>query len=145
MKIIKNRQINNLSSLSNCEIWIPLEKLIKKTCLRIEFRHREGFKMLIWRCYINIYIELKVLTTNFGRQILKLTCVELRYRKSGVTEFTCACRCHVAIEVAVWHRKLSWGNVKLRRCVDRRHGFCLHALCTMNPSVVLNFFIKIQI
>ena len=53
---MKNRQINNLSWLSNCEIWIPLEKLRKKTCLRIEFRHREGFKMLIWRCYIYKYI-----------------------------------------------------------------------------------------
>ena len=48
MKIIKNRQINQCAwLLKNYEILIPLEKLIKKTCLGIEFRHREGFKMLI--------------------------------------------------------------------------------------------------
>ena len=48
---------------------------------------------------IYIYIELKVLTTNFGRQrafemrtifeINVYTCVELHYRKAGVTEFMC--------------------------------------------------------
>ena len=43
-------QIYNLARLKNYEIWIVLKKLIQKTCFRIDIRHREGFKMLIWRC-----------------------------------------------------------------------------------------------
>ena len=50
----KNSQINNLAWVLNDKIWIPLEKLIQKTCLKIEFRHWEVFKMLIWRLYIYI-------------------------------------------------------------------------------------------
>ena len=46
----KNREINNLAWLLNYEIWILLEKLKEETCLGIDFRHWEGFKMLIWRC-----------------------------------------------------------------------------------------------
>ena len=66
MKIIKNRVINYLAWLCKYEIWILLEKLIKKTGLGIEFRHQEGFQMLIWR-YIYIYIYLSKYKIN--RQI----------------------------------------------------------------------------
>ena len=67
MKIIKNRLTNNLAWLCNYEIWILLEKLIKKTGLGIEFRHQEGFEMLIWRfIYLSKYKiidKLKMLST----------------------------------------------------------------------------------
>ena len=47
MKIIKkiDKQIT-LHGFKNYEISILLEKLIQKTFLEIEFRHREGLKML---------------------------------------------------------------------------------------------------
>jgi len=64
MKIIKHRQINNLA-------WISLENLIKNTCLRIEFRHREGYKMLISRCniYIYIYVHINKEINNYNKKI----------------------------------------------------------------------------
>ena len=43
----KKYSTNNLAWLCNYEISFLLEKLIKKTGLGIEFRHQEGFKMLI--------------------------------------------------------------------------------------------------
>ena len=48
IKII-NRQINKLVLLKTNKIWILIENLIQKNCLRIDFWQLEGFKLLIWR------------------------------------------------------------------------------------------------
>ena len=75
------------------------------------------------------------------RTIFVINVCRAAFCKFGVTEFTCACS-------ATWPLKLLFdtGNcpegiyIKLRRCEDRRQGYCLRALCTVNPSEVLNFF-----
>ena len=56
--------IITLHAFLKVKFWIPLEKLIKKTCLRIEFRHQEGFQMLIWRYFGEIWIVY-----NFGGNV----------------------------------------------------------------------------
>ena len=60
MKIIKNRQINNLAWLSNYEIWILLEKLIQKTGLRIEFRHHLDTGKVLKCWYEGVYLNVSI-------------------------------------------------------------------------------------